>query len=382
MNSLNIKINYKKLFYLILFLGLLARIYVAFFSGLGWYGYDTQIYLNMAKGIVNGNPISGFPNGFPLFLAGIMLLADGSTTVIVVLNIVMQILVILMIEKILTRYNVEEKVRLLVVLIIAFYPHMVGNVRFIYTESSALFLIVLSILLYTWQKYPASGFIGYLSFTFRPSLLLVLPFIIIYDFFRKKKTHALKTALGFIAGLLLFFSLEWSGVVAPPDNQNYNTLVAVSGYGYNVDFKLKNFTEAEKKTPFKTYFNFILNHPVEYSFQRISSLWCLWGPIVPPKNFGIASMILHGLRFPVFILAVFAFLFRKKMKYDKDFILLMSFPIISVTAIHFFTFSSQRHQFTAEPFAIVLSVLFLDYLIKSRKKSKKILLEKMDSSGL
>ena len=373
MNSLNIKITYKKLFYLILFLGLLARVYVAFFSGLGWYGHDTEIYLNMAKGIIDGKPISGFPNGFPLFLAGIMLLAEGSTQVIlVVLNIVMQILVVLMIEKILTRYNVEEKVKLLVVLIIAFYPHIVGNVRFIYTESSALFLIVLSILLYTWQKYPASGFIGYLSYTFRPSLFLVLPFIIIYDFFRKKKKPALKTTIGFIIGLLLFTSLEWLGVVAPPSNQNYNTLVSISGYGYNLDFELKNLTETEIKQPVKTYFNFIVNHPVEYAKQRILSLWCLWGPLVQPKNSGLAGMILHGIRFPFFILAVFAFLFRKKMEYNKDFILLMSFPIISVTLIHFFTFSSQRHQFTAEPFAIVLSVLFLDYLIKSRKKSKKI----------
>jgi len=375
MNSLSNKTTYEKLFYLILFLGLLARVYVAFFSGLGWYGFDTQIYLNMAEGIIEGNPISFFPNGLPLFLAGIMLLAEGSTTLIlVVLNIAMQILIIIMLEKILTRYNVEEKVRLLVVLLITFYPHLVSNVRFIYTETSSLFLIVLSIWLYTWQKYPASGFIGYLSFTFRPSLLLVLPFIIIYDFFRKKKSPALKTTVGFITGLLLFISLEWSGVVAPPGNQDLNTLVSVSGSGYNLDFKLKNFTEDEVKHPVKTYFNFIANHPVEYAKQRILTLWSLWGPLIPPtENSGTVGMILHGLRFPFFILAVFCLIFRKKMEYDESFILLMSFPIISVTLIHFFTFSSQRHQFTAEPFAIVLSVLFLDYLIKSGKKSKKII---------
>ena len=373
MNLLNIKINYKKLFYLILFLGLLARVYVAFFSGLGWYGHDTQIYLNMAKGILNGNPISFFPNGLPLLLAGIMLVAEGNAQVIlVVLNIVMQIFVVLMLDKILIRNNIDEKVRLLVALIITFYPHIVSNVRIIYTETSSLFLIVLSILLYTWQKYPASGFIGYLSYTFRPSLFLVLPFIIIYDFFRKKKSPALNTTIGFITGLLLFTSLEWSGVIAPSGNQYYNILVAVSGYGYNLDFELRNFTETEIKQPVKTYFNFIVNHPVEYAKQRILSLWCLWGPVVQPKNSGVVGMILHGLRFPVFILAVFAFLFRKKMEYNKNFILLMSFPILSVTLIHFFTFSSQRHQFTAEPFAIVLSVLFLDYLIKSGKKSKKI----------
>ncbi len=328
----------------------------------------------MAKGIIEGNPISFFPNGLPLLLSGIMLLDEGSATVVlVVLNIVMQIFIIVMIERILAHNNVVEKVKLLVVLIITFYPHIVSNVRFIYTETSSLFLIVLSILLYTYQKYPASGFIGYLSYTFRPSLFLVLPFIILYDFFRKKKNPALKTAIGFIAGILLFISLEWSGIIAPPGNQYYNTLVSISGYGYNLDFELKNFSRDELKHPVKTYFNFIVNHPVEYAKQRIFTLWSLWGPVVPANNFGIVSMVLHGLRFPFFILAVFCLIFRKKVGYNKDFVLLMAFPIISVTLIHFLTFATQRHQFTAEPFTIILSILFVDYLIKSGKKSKKII---------
>jgi hypothetical protein len=367
-----VKISYIKLFYLILLLGLLARIYVAFFSGLGWYGYDTELYLKMAKGIVDGNPISFFPNGLPLLLAGIILLNAGSaTTILVVLNIVMQLLVIIIIEKILTIYNVEEKVKLLTVLIVTFYPHIVSNVRFVYTECSSLFLIVLSIFLYTFKKYPASGFAGYLAYTFRPSLFLVLPIIVIYDFFLKKRKQAFKTALGFIMGIMLFTSLEWTGIVASPSNQYYNTLVSISGTGYDLDFKLKNFTEVEKKEPVKTYFNFLTDYPFKYIKQRIYSLWSLWGPFVPPtENSGIAGMVLHGLRFPAFILAVCAFLYRNKMKYDRDLILLLFFPIISVTLIHFLTFSSQRHQFTAEPFAVILSVLFIDYLIKLRRESK------------
>jgi hypothetical protein len=373
-SSLNIKTNYNKYFYSILFLGLLARIYAAFFSGLGWYGYDTQLYLDMAKGIIDGNPVSFFPNGLPLLLAGIMLFSGSSTAIIfVLLNIVMQIAVIIMMEKILARYDIGEKVRLTAAAAITFYPHMVSNVRFIYTESSSLFLIVLGVFLYVFQKYPASGFFGYLSYTFRPSLFLVIPFMIIYDFFRKKNKPALKTAAGFVTGILLFTSMEWSGVTAPSANQYYNILVSVSGSGYDLDFKLKNFSEAEQKHPLKTYFNFIVNHPVEYAEQRVLSLWSLWGPLVPPtKNSGIAGMILHGLRFPVFVLALAAFLFRKKMKYSIELIWLLSFPIISVTLIHFLTFSSQRHHFTAEPFAIVLGILLLDYLFKFSESSKKI----------
>jgi hypothetical protein len=367
-----LKFSYKKTFYIILILALLIRIYVAFFSGLGWYGHDTNLYLNQARGIVEGNPVSFFPNGLPILLAIIMFLAgDGVAIVLVVLNIVMQFFVIIMMEKILTLYNIKERVTLLAVLLVALYPHTVSNVRFIYTESSALFLIVLSIFLYAHKKSTASGFIGYLSYTFRPSLFLVAPFLVVYDFFNKKKRTALKTAIGFIMGILLFTSLEWSGVIAPSSNQYYNTLVAISGSGYDLDFELKYFTEEEIKHPVKTYLNFIIDHPVEYTKQRILSLWSLWGPLVQPTNTGMIGMILHGLRFPVFVLAVCAFFFREKMNHDRNFILLMSFPILSVTLIHFFTFSSQRHQFTAEPFAVVLSVLFVEYLISSRKKSKE-----------
>ena len=363
-------LSYKRIFYTTLTLASLIRVYIVFFSGLSWYGPDTENYIKMAKAIVDGNPISFFPNGFPLLLAGTMFLSPGNFPVLIVLlNIVMQIAAVILMEKILSRYNIEEKTRLLIIFIIAFYPNLVNNARLILTESTSLFLIVLSLLLYTYGRYPASGFAGYLTYTFRPSLFLVFPFIIIYDLFRRKKISALKTASGFLAGLLIFLSLEWTGVVASPSSYEYNALVAINAYGYKIDFQLENASEYELKHPVETYFNFIAEHPVEYTLQRFLSLWNLWGPTIY-FGYNITSFMLYDIRFPLFILAVLAFLFRNKMGYEKELIILLSFPVISLTLIHFFFLSTLRHRTVAEPFVIVLAILFLNYLVKLYKSSK------------
>ena len=324
----------------------------------------------MGRAILDGNPISYFPNGFPLLIAGIMLISAAYTPVIIVsLNIILQLAVMILIEKMLTAFNVEKKVRLVILFIISIYPHQVSTVRFIMTESVSTFLILLTIFIYSNKRLILSGILGYLSFAFRPTFLLATPLIIIYDLINKNKKRAAKTIIGFIAGLLLFNSLEFYGIIATPSSQNYNLLVAINANGYDINYDLKNFTKEELDNPVKTYFNFALKNPAEFVRQRLLSIWALWGPIVPSK-YGTIGMVLHSLRFPFFVLAACAFFFRNKIGYDKNFILLLSYPVISLTLIHFFFFSTQRHQASVEPFVIFLSVLFLDYFIKLVKRRK------------
>ena len=326
----------------------------------------------MAQAIIDGHPLHYFPNGFPLLIAGIMLITpDNVPVILVLLNIIMQITSLILMEKILSRYNIEEKTRLVIIFILAVYPHQRDTVRLILTESYAMFLIILSFFLYSNKKYMASGFAGYLSYTFRPTLFFVIPLIIIYDFFKGKKIPALKSAAGFLTGLLLFVILDVTGVVDSPDNYESNLLVAINSYGHDIDFKLEESSEYEIRHPVKSYFNFILNNPVEYTKQRFLSLWCLWGPIIY-DDYSFNTLVTYSIRFPFFILAMLAFIFRNKIEYSRDLVILMSFPVISVTFIHFFFFSIPRHPAVAEPFVIVMSILFLDYLIKIRKKSKVV----------
>lgn len=351
--------TYNKIFYSILLIALTVRIYIVFFAGLGWYECDTQMYFDMANGILHGKPISYFPNGYPLLLAGIVKLsASNAGLIAVLLNIIVQIASLIIIERILSNFKVRHAAILLIVILTAFYPNQVSRVRFIMTEPVSVFLILLSILFYIKNKFTLSGFTGWLAYSFRPSLLLVSPFIFIKDLWNKNYAKSLKNISGFFAGSLIFAALTYFGVTASQSTQNYNTLVALQSYGYNIRWDLNSFTEEEKKSPYITYIKFAVNNPVEYTKQRALSFFSLWGPIVPTE-YGVIGMILHGIRFPFFISALLVFLFRKKLHYDQNLILLLSFPVISVTIIQTLFFSNQRHQFAAEPFVIILAVIGL-----------------------
>lgn len=353
---------YNKIFYLILFIALAVRIYIVFFSGLGWYGCDTTMYFDMANGIISGKPISYFPNGYPLLLAGIVSLSVTNAGLIaVILNIILQIASLIIIERILSKFKVRRASILLILILTAFYPDQVSRVRFIMTEPVSVFLILLSILFYIKSNFSLSGFAGWLAYSFRPSLLLAAPFIIIKDLMSKNYAKSIKNVAGFFVGSLIFATLTYFGVTASQSTQNYNTLVSLQSYGYNMRWNLDSFTEEEKSMPYITYLKFAINNPVEYTKQRVLSFFSLWGPIVQTE-YGVTGMILHGIRFPFFAAALLVFLFRKKLRCDQDLILLLSFPVISVTVIQTLFFSDQRHQFAAEPFVVILSVLGLTEL--------------------
>jgi hypothetical protein len=227
-----------------------------------------------------------------------------------------------------------------------------------------------SIYFFIKDKYFLSGFLSYLSYSFRPSLLLVAPLLIIYKLYKGDRINVIKLGTGFIIGMSLFVLSDITGLTAPAGNQPQNILVAIQSYGYNINHSFSNFTEEQIGNPVKTYLTFMITHPLVYIEQRLLSLWSLWGPYVP-SEYGIIGMILHGLRFPFFVGAVTVFIFRKKFGEMKDSIIILFIPVLSVTVLQMLFFSTQRHQFPAEPFVIILSILGIEYFL-SVKKSKFI----------
>ena len=83
---------------LIIFVTIIARIYISFYSGLPIFNTDTYNYFAMANGILMGKPISYFPNGYPL-LVSIMKIMVGDSNLpfsLIVMNIVLSTSVVLM----------------------------------------------------------------------------------------------------------------------------------------------------------------------------------------------------------------------------------------------------------------------------------------------
>lgn len=363
-------LNYRTIFYLILLLAIVIRIYFVFFTNFGWYGCDSTMYLKMGTAILDGNPISYFPNGYPLLTALVSLIFGINTpAVLVIINILVQILTLIIVERILSHFKLDEKVKLISVFLIAFYPDQLSRVRFIMTEPITVFLMMLTIYLFFKRNYYLTGFVSYLTYTFRPALILFAPLVIIYQLYKGNRSDAVRIAMGFGLGILLFVLTDFAGLTAPLGSSTQNLLVAVNSYGYNIDFAMYNFSQTQIAHPLKTYINFALSHPLEYLVQRALVLWSLWGPYVPTE-LGLFANILHGLRFPFFVGAFITFLLRKRFENQKELILLLFLPVISLTAVHIMFFANQRHTFTAEPFVIMLSVIGLDYFL--RLKNRKI----------
>lgn len=367
-----IKLNYKLIFYLIILLAIVIRTYFVFFTNFGWYGCDSNMYLKMGKAILDGNPISYFPNGYPLIAALVTLIFGIYTpTVLVIINIAVQVLTLFLAERILSHFGFGEKVKLIVVFLIAFYPDQLSRVRFIMTEPITVFLMMLTIYIFIKRKYYLTGFLSYLVYTFRPSLILFAPLIIIYQLYKKNKSSAGKIALGFSIGIILFALTDGLGLTAPLSSSTQNLLVAIHSHGYDIDFSMDNFTQDEIAHPIKTYLNFVVSHPIEYLEQRALVLWSLWGPYVPTE-LGIFANILHGLRFPFFIGAIITFIFRKQFENQKELIFILFLPVLSITAVHIMFFANQRHTFAAEPFVIILTVIGLNGLFFRDHLTKKI----------
>ncbi len=366
-----IKLSYKSLFYLILLVSFVARIYFVFFTNFTWFECDSEMYLKMGKAILDGNPISYFPNAYPLVVALVTFFSGSYTlSVLVAINIAAQILTLIIAERILFEIGIEDKTRLLIIFLIAFFPDQFSRVRFIMTEPLSVLSLMLCIYLFISKKYLLAGFTAYLTYSFRPSLILFIPILILYQIYKGNKTSAFKMAAGFAAGIGLFVLSDTIGLTAPPGNQTQNILVSIQSYGYNINHSFSNFTEEQISNPIATYINFAATHPIVYLEQRVLSLWSLWGPVVPTE-LGFWGMVLHGLRFPFFITAVITFLFRKRFGEMKDYIIILFAPVFSITFVHLLFFSTQRHQFAAEPFVLILSVIGIEYLIKLKYKAVK-----------
>lgn len=376
--------NFELSILFVLLAAILMRVYVSFFTGLRWISDDSGTYMFMADLILAGDPISNFPNGFPLYIALFKSFLPGAfvNPALIIFNILFSAATILCGILIVKKVFNSSFLAIIVGLSIAFYPNQVNYARHILTEAPTTFFLIFSVLLLLRKKYIPSAIMLFLVVIFRTSFLPLVPIFLIAIYYQNlnQKNYRKLYSFGMSMAVctLLFSVLFIFDIIKSSDNLNGNLLISIQSFSHNINFNLDNFSEFEKNHPFQTYFQFAWDNPELYIKQRLASLQELWG--WPSKGQthnqrGFMAQLLISIRLPLILLAVYE-IFRQYR--DVNHWILFS-PILVLTLVHIPLFSMPRFNVVVEPFLIILAILALNSIL-SRVSLYKTIRNKLESA--
>lgn len=351
----------------ILALAGIIRLWIAFSGKTTWYNTDTYIYLDMARGILNGHPVSQSPNGYPLIIAlleavlGIRVLPAA----LIGLNVFFAVLTVLLCNGIGSMMDVRGT-GLVAAVLMAIWPNQINYMRQILTETPSTFFLVLGFWLIVRQRYAPGGVFIYVAALIRSTLLPVTVLILFWMIlFRKRKADIAFYTAGLTVVFLMNLVLVKLHVVEPPLNVGDNLLIAIQPEGANgVDFRTDSFTPEQKAHPLETYLAAFAASPGTFVSQRVNSLWELWGPW--PKagdahmRRSVIARLMIGMRFPLVLLALVEVWRRRESAHHW----LMVVPIFALAVVHVAFFSTPRFSYCAEPFAIVLCAILVAHIYR------------------
>lgn len=343
---------------MIVFLALSVRLYVSYFSGLANYNTDTYSYFSMADAIMRGEPISYFPNGYPLIVALMKIVfgEDSLVNALLILNVVLSTLTVLL-SYFIARAFLNPFLSLIACSIIAFWPNQINYVRQLLTEVPATFFLTLGILLVLKLRGVLAGLVIYSAGMIRSTLSPLGILIAGYFFWLGQKKRAVLLIAGVMTGALLNYLLIRMGIILESSNTGGNLLLSVNkSSGDSSFFSIDNFTEEQRAHPLLTYLKFAIENPRDFISLRLKSLWELWGPWPSPGDTdatrSFIRRLLIGIRFPFLLLALAALWFYR----NSSAVVVIGMPILLVTMIHVAFFSSPRFTYVVEPFLIILAV--------------------------
>ncbi|MBF0546883.1 MAG: phospholipid carrier-dependent glycosyltransferase [Candidatus Riflebacteria bacterium] len=314
----------------------------------------------MADAILSGNPISWFPNGYPIFICIVKVFFRESliSTVIIFSNVVFSTLVVFMTMEIFKKISGNKRISLLSGFVVAVYPNQINYVRQMLSDVPATFFLILGFFLWTRGKFLRSGFFFYIAGLFRSTLL---PIGLIIFFVSLLKNYSIQSEIktkrllaGFFLAVGFYSILIFANIVKPSGNLSYNISKAISFYNKG-DLEITKTTRQEDmNAPIGRYFQFALEHPALFIRYRLLAFQDLWGwPVKSERSF--LTDFLISLRFPLVILALIGFIRRyNDLNFQIFFI-----PILLITIIHVTMFSSARFTYTVEPLAIILGMSLL-----------------------
>ncbi len=363
------KIFSNKPLVIVILFALVARLYIAFGTGLAWFSVDSVNYINQANELLAGRFGLYFPNGYPVIIALLTLItgSEHSDISLIILNIFLSICSVYIFWLTCKRNLGASIFSLLAVLLFAFYPNQLNYVRLILTEVPALFFLMLSFYFLGKESLsPAALSIG-IAATIKTALIPIILFFAIYLLYKMSYAKGLKyLGLAMIPlSAMMIYGLIITGVFTLGYSSIHNFYLTVDQSG----LKSTNAGDA-----IAYYLNFAFSHPIQFILERLDSLWEFWG-FLPSSNEGLREnfifRLLIGIRFPLLLLAIYGFWIT-----EKNYLAVFSaITIISLTILHFIFYSIPRYNFVAEPFLIFLAAAGLGKIIDNMKKKKNILIE-------
>ena len=318
--------------------------------------------------LLDGKYPAMFPNGYPgiislfLFITGNI---PAAGLILVLLNIILSVVIIYLVYRISFLIDKEETLALIAALIVSLYPNQINYVRYILSDVSCTFFLVLSLYLLANSKYKLSalsvGVASIMRTTFLPLGILLSIFFFIRKEYNNGKRYLLFTLIPVC--ILLIYGFLVSGKITLGVNVFYNfTLTAKNFEGNYID----------AGSSINDYVTYMVTEPAKFIKDRFLSLWDLWGPLASTNKWEKASLhyrIIAGLRFPLLILAIIGFL-KIPVSPEKFF---MAAAILILTCVHFFYFSNSRYSLTVEPFLAILAAKgIMEIYFRLFKKSDSI----------
>ncbi|MEO0558176.1 MAG: glycosyltransferase family 39 protein [Bacteroidota bacterium] len=352
--------------------GLATRLIVCFVADLPWDSVDTRIYGWMARAILEGEPRSFAPNGYPLFLAGLLSVVPSTAIVPVVqsLNVLWGAATVGLTYAI-ARALDRQPVAALAAMIVAVYPHPINYTRFLLTEVPTTFLLMLA--LYgvlrahqtsSWRWSAGAGIVLGLALMLRTALAPVAAGIgILALWMGSVRTLVLPYGVGLVLILGAHSLAVSTGHLASSSNLHVNLLIAIADDPDEVIASAPRFTDAERASAVPAYLRHARETPAAFAGERLRTVWDLWSPW--PQDRGAADRplwqnALLGLRFPLLVVGLAGLALHRR----KPIAWLLACPALATTALFAFFFALPRFTFIAEPGLAILCALALAAVVR------------------
>jgi hypothetical protein len=350
--------NEKHILNFILFIAIVLRTGICFFSGMANLHIDTVDYFKQADAIIAGSFINYFPNGYPFLIA--LLKSTGIEWLkpaLLWMNIFMGAGTVYFVYGIARSFSSNTLAPLLAAFLIAIFPSQVNYARWLLSEVPAVFFLTGFYFFYLQQKNITSGLMMAAAVIIRTELLPVLLFVVILEWLYQRRIRWSIIA-SFLLPVLItaFYCYSKTGAFAIAGHSKVNIMYSVTAAGGYIDWHFMDKhpeiqTAAEARN---FYIQYAWEQPYEFLKNKFANLWELWGffPSSSGGNRGLGSRLLIGACNFFLLSFGLAGWWLNRKRFIATCLLL---PFIIVTIVHTLLLAFPRYTFAAEPYMLIFA---------------------------